>query len=320
MDAQWQFDTCRYRLHRYEHSYISFVSQARDSNSTTNNEAANFIAFLKELGVKTIPSEMTFGISRDAGDFEWSGTSLTSLFAQPSNAFRPSFWRMIFDIVRFNLFSLDLLSSPSSPSASLTIGEYLENEGYSDAFRDDYLIPMTACVWSTGPDKCALEFPALTLVRFMWNHHLLSTVAERPPWLTIEGGSKKYIDAIIKTCKGAEVCLGTSVQSLSRKDGRVELTLGGRGEDSKQVFDEVILACHGDQARWIVGDAATYEERDILSAFETTPNKAYLHSDLSVRILTISALAFAAPLTIPAYAPTPRCLVLMELPHVLATS
>ena len=93
-------------------------------------------------------SEMTFGISRDAGAFEWSGTSLGALFAQRSNLLRPSFWRMIFDIVRFNQFALDLLSlPPASSAAEMSIGEYLERAGYSHAFRDDYLIPMTACVW-----------------------------------------------------------------------------------------------------------------------------------------------------------------------------
>ncbi len=219
---------------------------------------------------------MTFGISRDAGAFEWSGTSLSTLFAQPANALRPSFWRMIFDIVRFNLFSLDLLSSPAAPSTQLSIGEYLAREGYSDTFRDDYLIPMTACVWSTGPDKCALDFPALTLVRFMWNHHLLSTIAERPPWLTIRGGAKKYIDAVMNVCRDAKVHLKTPVESLKRRNGRVELKLGGRG-GSTEIFDEVVLACHGDQASWIMDDAATYKEREILSAFETTPNTAYLH-------------------------------------------
>lgn len=229
---------------------------------------------------------MTFGVSRDAGDFEWSGTSLGALFAQPANALRPSFWRMIFDIIRFNIFSLDLLSNTAAPSTQLSIGEYLEREGYSAAFRDDYLIPMTACVWSTGPDKCALDFPALTLVRFMWNHHLLSTVAERPPWLTVEGGAKKYIDAVMKVCNDAQVHLETPVESLKRNNGQVELKLGGRATGT-EVFDEVVLACHGDQARWIMADEITHQEKDILSAFETTPNMAYLHSDLSVSTLLI---------------------------------
>jgi predicted NAD/FAD-binding protein len=251
-----------------------------------NTFAANFIEFLKALNVKTIASEMTFGVSRDAGAFEWSGTSGSALFAQSENALKPSFWRMIFDIVRFNQFALDLLSvAPGSQSVSITaetsIGEYLEREGYSEAFRDDYLIPMTACVWSTGADKCALEFPALTLIRFMWNHHLLTTISERPPWLTIEGGAKRYIDAVMKECKGTHVHLSTPLKSLSRKDGRVELKLGGEG-GRMETFDEVIMACHGDQARELIGEAATVEEQEILAAFETTPNTAYLHSDLSL--------------------------------------
>ena len=103
---------------------------------------------------------------------------------------------MIFDIVRFNQFALDLLSddeesevdpsgangsgtSMKAPRQQQSIGDYLDREGYSDAFRNDYLIPMTAAVWSTAPDKASLEFPAITLVRFLWNHHLLNTVAAR---------------------------------------------------------------------------------------------------------------------------------------------
>jgi len=113
---------------------------------------------------------MTFGVSRDYGLFEWSGTNLGAVFCQRKNIFSPKMWRMIFDIIRFNQFALDLLVSDDSGNAAgpeETIGEYLERNGYSDAFRDDYLIPMTAAVWSTSPDKCSLEFPAVTLIRFL---------------------------------------------------------------------------------------------------------------------------------------------------------
>lgn len=146
---------------------------------------ANFRAFLKAVKVQTVPTEMTFGVSRDNGLFEWAGTSLSAVFAQRQNLFFPRVWRMIFDIIRFNQFALDLLKEEERSQAYLngrvngnghgvhhaeeqeTIGQYLDREGYSDAFRDDYLIPMTAAVWSTSPDKCSLEFPAVTLVRFM---------------------------------------------------------------------------------------------------------------------------------------------------------
>jgi predicted NAD/FAD-binding protein len=143
------------------------------------------IAFLKEVKVETVPTEMTFGVSRDYGLFEWAGTSMGAVFAQRRNILSLRMWRMIFDIIRFNQFALDLLANEDQHKPYIngvgvenrngdrgdgrleSIGEYLEREGYSDAFRDDYLIPMTACVWSTGPDKCSLEFPAVTLVRFL---------------------------------------------------------------------------------------------------------------------------------------------------------
>lgn len=244
---------------------------------------ANFITFLKEIGVDTVPTTMTFGVCRDKGAFEWSGTSLDSIFAQRSNIIQPNFWRMIFDIIRFNQFALDLLTDVDGTldnQDDQSIGEYLEKEGYSAAFRDDYLIPMAACIWSTGADKCTLEFPAVTLVRFMWNHHLLTTVARRPDWLTIPGGSKKYIDAVM--CDFPQTCvhLSSPVKTLRNgRDGKLILCYKD-GEES--VFDDVILACHGDEAMNIISASASEKEREIMSSFHTTRNTAYLHSDLSV--------------------------------------
>jgi predicted NAD/FAD-binding protein len=191
---------------------------------------------------------------------------------------------MVFDIIRFNQFALDLLSDVDGTLANdneMSIGEYLDREGYSAAFRDDYLIPMTACVWSTGADKCALEFPAVTLVRFMWNHHLLSTVAKRPDWLTIPGGSKRYIDALVSTVPGRNIHLSCPVKAVENPAGGGGVTVwfenGERG-----TFDEVILACHGDQAMKMISSTATSLEKEILGAFHTTPNMVYLHSDISV--------------------------------------
>lgn len=130
----------------------------------------------------TTVTEMSFAVSRDSGAFEWSG-SASGLFAQRRNFFRLRHWQLLFDVIRFNQFALDLLfDDDSDEGANLTIGQYLDQQGYSQTFKDDYLIPMTAAVWSTSPDKASLEFPARTLVRFMWNHHLLSTVAARPDW------------------------------------------------------------------------------------------------------------------------------------------
>ena len=188
---------------------------------------------------------------------------------------------MTFDIVRFNQFALDLLSDVDGTFDNQDDQSIVEREGYSAAFRDDYLIPMTACIWSTGADKCTLEFPAVTLVRFMWNHHLLSTIARRPDWLTIPGGSKKYIDAVMHDFPQTSVHLLSPVETLRNgKDSKVILCYGN-GEE--RIFDDVILACHGDEAMNIISASASEKEREIMSSSQTTPNKAYLHSDLSVR-------------------------------------
>ena len=237
---------------------------------------------------------------------------------------------MIFDIIRFNQFALDLLSgsdeSEEDPSGARgttakfhkprhqeSIGDYLDREGYSEAFRDDYLIPMTAAVWSTSPDKCSLDFPAVTLVRFMWNHHLLTAISARPQWMTIKEGSQRYIDAILNDFPLERLHVGTAIESLTfgendqiglhRKDGSVD------------VYDHVILATHGDQAMQIISDVATPEEEMVMSEFKTSTNTAVLHSDLSVWLnysvifmMTDQSLAHACP---------PQSLVRLELYHSL---
>lgn len=210
---------------------------------------------------------MTFGVSRDQGMFEWSGTTLSSVFAQRSNMFSRHMWQLLFDFVRFNQFALDLLSDeeesevdPSSvdgsgaqaqkPQKQLSIGEYLDRENYSEAFKNDYLIPMTAAVWSTTPDKVSLEFPAITLIRFMWNHHLLSTFAARPTWMSIPGGSQQYIDAVLADFPTERLHLKSRVKALLNvREDRVVVRLDDGSED---YFDHVILATHGDQALDII--------------------------------------------------------------------
>lgn len=247
--------------------------------------------FLKEVNVDIAPTLMTFGVSRDHGRFEWSGTG-PGIFAQRSNIFKARMWRMIFDIIRFNQFALDLLAQKDKhqrQQGHQSIGDYLDQEGYSQAFRDDYLIPMTAAVWSTSPDKASLDFPALTLVRFMWNHHLLTTLAERPTWLTIPGGSQRYIDAILKSSDPGRFHFHTStpVTGISRTETsspQISFKAPESSGEQTQTFDHIIMACHGDEILPILSAKQTVlkVERDILSAFETTENVAYLHSDLSL--------------------------------------
>lgn len=285
---------------------------------------------------------MTFAVSRDQGNFEWAGISLSSVFAQRGNIFKISMWRMLFDIVRFNQYALDLLSNEEESEIDPTgttrkidpakgaqksphqqsIGEYLDQENYSEAFRNDYLIPMTAAVWSTSPDKCSLEFPAITLVRFMWNHHLLTTISARPPWRTIKDGSKQYIDAVMKDFPMKQVHLNTAVKSLQTQiDNRVLLI---RSDGKKELYDHVIVATHGDQALKMISQTATPKEKEILSNFKTSTNTVSLHSDLSVSLpITRKGLLLLILTRMQAHAHPARYLVGVELyndhPHLRST-
>lgn len=259
----------------------------------------NLIRFLEYIKVPTVPTELTLAVSRDHGISEWAWTSLDSIFCQRRHLFSPRMWRVIFDIIRFNQFALDLLIDDDAeratthlvngngnhlrswrPKAEETIGEYLDRERYSKAFRDDYLFPMTAAVWSMSPDTCTLEYPAVTLVRFLWDHHLLSTITTRPPaWLTIKEGSRTYIDAVMKGFPPNHLLLNTPVRSVTNdRDGRVRLHLQ---DDKSEVYDHVILATPGDEAYQIMKSSATFEERTILSSFHTTKKTAVLHSDVA---------------------------------------
>ena len=258
-------------------------------------QIANLISFLKHIGIQTKDTDMTFGISRDQGAFEWAGTSLKSIFAQRENIFSLRMWEMLFDVIRFNEFATDLLVQeseseidPIRPNRSVSsapeprqqsIGEYLDKNCYSDAFKNDYLIPMTASVWSTEPDKAALEFPAITLIRFLWNHHLLNTLAARPTWMTIPGGSHQYIETALKDFPESRIHLSTPVRSIQNRADSIDLCF--ENGDS-EAFDHVVLATHGDTAASIIQSSATKEETDIMSGFQTSKNTAVLHSDLSL--------------------------------------
>ncbi|KAI5123464.1 hypothetical protein M0805_008834 [Coniferiporia weirii] len=239
----------------------------------------NFLRFLNRKQVAVSPTEMTFSVSRDRGRFEWAGGNLFTVFCQPTRLLDSSMWRLIYDVLRFNACSRKIILENSSVQET-SIGQYLESNGYSSSFRDNYLIPMTAAVWSTSPDKCTLDFPARTLIQFLYNHHLLQ-VTGKPSWLTINGGSKVYVDKIVSGLKSNQVHFSsrvTSLRTLPTSEVRLE-TSDGRTAS----FDHVILACHSDTALEILraGDITSEEER-ILGKFRWNKNEAVLHSDINL--------------------------------------
>ncbi|KAH7101610.1 FAD/NAD(P)-binding domain-containing protein [Auriculariales sp. MPI-PUGE-AT-0066] len=254
----------------------------------------NFLRFLKLKGVPTVNTMMTFSVSRDRGAFEWAGTpNPASIFCQPRNLLKPQMWRMIWDVLRFNACALELLED-DCPDKDVSIGDYLEKHGYSNAFRDDYLLPMTAAIWSTPPDKCSLGFPAQTLVRFFANHHLLQ-ILNKPPWMTIPGGSTRYVKKIIERVPPSRVHLNTAIQSITSsgdaEKGTLKVTLT-TADGSVHEYDRVILATHSDTALRILGDGTTKLEREVLGQFEWNTNEAILHSDIS--LMPRSRMAWAA--------------------------
>ena len=231
----------------------------------------NFIALLKELGVEEQLSTMSFGVKCEKTGLEYMGSTINSLFAQRRNIFRPSFWRMILDMLRFNREATQLLEQLSD---EISLGDYLKREKYSQVFINYYLVPMAAAVWSADL-KLMFEFPARYLVRFFHNHGLLS-VNDRPDWYVVKGGSKTYAQALTRPFKDC-IKLSTPVTRVERLNKGVRV-ISAEGEAT---YDAVFFACHSDQALKMIHNP-TEAEKQVLGAIKYQDNEVLLHTDDSV--------------------------------------
>ncbi len=229
----------------------------------------NLVGFFKELGIAAHDSNMSFGVSKHNATFEYAGGELKQLFAQPSNIFKPRFWRMVLDILRFNKHAPDLLKTKSSQS----LGDYLAANHYSDAFAEDYVLPMGAAIWSSSVEGMK-AFPARSFIRFFVNHGLLK-INDRPQWRTVTGGSKLYVKRVLQDLQ--DVKLGSAVLKVSRtNDGVMVSTASG-----SSLFDHVVFASHADAALAMI-EAPTSREFEILDAVKFQPNEAVLHQDANL--------------------------------------
>jgi predicted NAD/FAD-binding protein len=242
----------------------------------------NFIALLEQLGVPWQPSRMSFSVRCEKTGLEYNGTSLNALFAQRRNALRPSFLRMVADILRFNRRAPALLAGPCG---GISLGEFLERGGYSRPFLEHYIIPMGAAIWSSRPADM-LRFPARFFVEFFANHGFLS-VDERPTWRVIRGGSREYVKRLTAPFAG-RIHLNTPVESLQRNPLKVCLRLRN---GTVEHFDQVFVACHSDQALELLADPSQ-PEREVLGAIAYQANEAVLHTDR--RLMPRRPLAWAA--------------------------
>lgn len=292
------------------------------------NGVANFTAFLKELNVPTIPTSMSLSASEDDGSMGWSSTSLWSFIGSWSRLCQPWFWRLAFDIVRFNFFATDIFAEksrgilqderscsklPQQPKLE-SVGEYLERNRYSKQFKRYYLIPMTASPWCMSPADVSRDFPAETLIYFMLVllsienilkiliriprlRHRFMTFTKNFKWRSFKNGSKTYVDAFLKTIpSGNHHChLGSEIRCINRQnDGKASVVFM---DGSTKEFDHVVLAVHANQALELLGEQSTALEKEILSSFKTSRNEAVLHLDPTVRSIIFLFLLFRINIT-----------------------
>lgn len=230
----------------------------------------NLIQLFAHLKINVHSSDMSFGVSIDQPDVEWAGTNLGTVFAQRRNIFKPKFLFMLRDILRFNRNAQRYLDM--ARQEPITLGELLDREGFGQAMREWYLLPMAAAIWSSSV-KDILGFPASTFLAFCLNHRLLQ-IENRPKWKTVLGGSREYVRAMVEQMRDAR--LNCPVHRVQREGDQVVV----RSAQGVETFDAVIFACHAPTALALLD--ASDSEREVLQGFRYQPNHAVLHLDTAL--------------------------------------
>jgi len=243
----------------------------------------NFIKLMDQLGVESEASDMSFSVKDENTGLEYNGTSLNSLFAQRINLIRPSFLRMVKDILRFNKQTVEGLEK-GTISENQTLGEFVTEHGYSKQFVHHYIVPMGSAIWSASVDVM-MDFPLKFFLQFFNNHGMLS-VDERPQWRVLKNGSQSYIKPITEPY-AERIYLNSPVSKVVRFDDKVVLTVNGVDKE----FDQVIFACHSDQALGMLQDPTPLED-EILSAIPYQDNDVVLHTD--AKLMPKRKLAWAS--------------------------
>ena len=248
------------------------------------------VRLFEEIGVPIAPSEMSFSVSIDASEktghnkkIEWAGNDLNSFFGQRSNLFSLSFWRMAYDILRFNRLATQLAEEQITSKLEYSepderIKDFLDRNRFSTSFRENYFLPMIGAIWSCSVEQM-LEFPIQTMVRFCHNHGLLQ-IQNRPQWLTVKGGSREYVKLLVAALEKHRVQFvresATRVNASQTENSQVEvITASG-----SHWFDEVVMACHSDQTLDLV-HGIDQDARNILASVPYQKNRAILHTDIN---------------------------------------
>lgn len=241
-----------------------------------------FHRLLDELGVGRQPTSMGFSVRCEDNGLEYCGDGLGGFFAQRGNLLSPTHWRLLGEILRFNREAPRLVEGEG---ADWTLDELLHQGGYSEAFRRRYLLAMGSAIWSCGEEQIG-RFPARFLVDF-FQHHGLLALRDRPQWYVIPGGSSRYLDPLWAGLS-ADVRLGCPVRSVRRGTAGVTVNTAAGGDE---LYDEVVMACHSDQALQLLADADA-RETTLLSGIAFQENEVVLHTD--DRLLPIHRRAWSS--------------------------
>ncbi|MER5674740.1 NAD(P)/FAD-dependent oxidoreductase [Pseudonocardia alni] len=247
-----------------------------DSGFIVHNDRTypNLLRLFGELGVSTQDSDMSMSVRCDGCGLEYAGArKLGGLFPQASNVARPAYLRMLGEVVRFHRHARRVLTEESA--GDVTLGAFLAIGGYSRYFVQHFMIPVVSCVWSAGA-ALSLDYPARYLFTFL-DHHGMLGIGGSPQWRTVTGGSRSYVDRVVKQLPAVRTA--TPVRSVLRSTAGVEVR---DDADTVAAFDHVVLATHPDQALAVLGDGATADERAVLGAFTYSRNETWLHHDTSL--------------------------------------
>lgn len=232
----------------------------------------NFTQLMRKLAVAWKPSNMSFSFWCQKTGLVFSPSTFNSLFAQRKNLFRPAFYRMLLDALKFCRESLVLLDSKDD---HITLLDFLESNRYSRWFIDHFIIPMGSAIWSADPERFK-NFPARYFIEFFNNHGILN-LRHQPQWLVINGGSRNYIEPLVNPLKD-RIHINTPVASIRRKTDQVEVT---PVDGSTEFYDQIVIATHSDQALAMLSDPSD-TERDVLGRIPYQKNETVLHTDIAV--------------------------------------
>ena len=266
------------RIGGHTHTHTLKISQdiiKVDSGFIVFNKKTypNFIKLLKELKVSYQPSSMSFSVQSIVKQLEYAGNNLMTLFAQKKNLLNIYFWRLLWEILKFNKLAKKILQKPELIE-DLTIQEFVKRHNFSEYFLDNYLLPMSSAIWSSSY-KDIKKFSLLFFLNFLNNHGMIN-INDRPQWLTIKNGSESYVQKMLSQLKG-KIKLNSTISNVYRSNGKCIIEMNKK----KLKFDFVFFACHADQALKLIKNPNCLE-KNILESFKYSSNKAVLHQDTNL--------------------------------------